>query len=58
MGAAMKIYFTFALASLNPIVSFESKVQDHSQGVLFFLVLFCLDGSGKLSSSAQAAISR
>lgn len=54
----MKIYFTFALASLNPIVSFESKVQDHSQGVLFFLVLFCLDGSGKLSSSAQAAISR
>lgn len=38
----MKIYFTFALASLNPIVSFESKVQDHSQGVLFFfgVVLF------------------
>lgn len=54
----MKIYFGFALASLNPIVSFESKVQDHSQGVLFFCVSFCLDGSGKLSSSAQAAISR
>lgn len=42
----MKIYFAFALASLNPIVSSESKVQDHSQGVLFFCVLFCLDGSG------------
>lgn len=39
-GAAMMIYFALALASLNPIVSFESKVQDRSQRVLVFL--FCV----------------
>lgn len=36
----MMIYFALALASLNPIVSFESKVQDRSQRVLVFL--FCV----------------
>lgn len=57
----MMFDFCFVLASLSPIVSFESKVRDHSQRVYLVLgfVFFgcCLDASGKLSSSVQAAIS-
>lgn len=58
----MMFDFCFVLASLSPIVSFDSKVRDHSQRVGlggFFLVFLgcCLDASGKLSFSVQAAIS-
>jgi len=31
VGAVMMIDFCFALASLSPIVSFESNVRDHRQ---------------------------